>query len=130
LLALAALSLFGTAAELALLGHFERGPQLIPFGMCAAGIAAILGYWLRPGQSSRRVLRAVMVGLVVGSVMGVVQHVQGNIEILLETQRNPTPWRTVVGAATGASPLLAPGVFVLIATLTHLATVGVRFDTN
>ena len=66
LFALAAAMCLGTIVELALANHTKQAIQWLPFGLCAAGLAAVAAAWLRPTRASLWSLRLVM-GAATGS---------------------------------------------------------------
>lgn len=53
LLVILVLGIVGTAAELLLLGHFEKLDQWIPLALLAAGIAVLAWDALNPGRAQR-----------------------------------------------------------------------------
>jgi hypothetical protein len=122
LLILSACLCVGTIVELRLRDHIKEPPQLIPFGLCAAGLIVILAVLIRPDRNTIRALRVLMAFLVIGSVLGVYFHLQNNFELELEMRPGASPGDVVMQALTGASPLLAPGILALAAVLAIAGT--------
>jgi hypothetical protein len=117
LLGLAAALLIGTVAELVLTGHDEDAVQLIPFGLCAVGLAALLLHRLRPGRASVMGLRGVMVVTALGSLLGVAQHLVGNLELAREVRPDAGGIDLALATLTGGIPLLAPGILAVAAAV-------------
>lgn len=112
----------GTVVELILVGHTEDLWQWVPFGLCGLGAIALFVAHRWPGRTSLRMLRGVMALLALGGLLGVYQHVSHNWAFALEIRPN-TPWQAVFWEALGgASPLMAPGILLLIALLAVAAT--------
>lgn len=117
LFASSALACVGAVAELAVIEHFGNPVQLVPFALAAAAIAALAAAWARPSPRSLRALRGVMVVVALGGVFGAWEHVEHNYAFAAEIRPNDPPSELVRDALLGANPLLAPGLFVLIALL-------------
>jgi hypothetical protein len=136
LLALVGLSAAGTAAELAMLRHWNGWLQLVPwFALAVVGIAA----GLLAGRPTRRVVQTVRVlalAVVVCAAAGVYVHVEENYQAGLLDQRYTTTWDSMPVAArwwaaisktVGPAPPVAPGVLaqaalgLLFATVRHPA---------
>ena len=122
LLATAALLLVGTVAELLLVGHTEDRTQLIPFALCAAGLAAAAVAFFRPRRGALLGLRAWAALTALGSLYGVYEHVAGNLALQREVNPTATGGEVLMAALDGGNPLLAPGVLTLAAALALAAT--------
>ena len=122
LLILSALLFVGTVAELWLTNHMEDPVQFIPFVLCGLGLACVVAVLLRPRRAAMLVLRACMVLVALGSVLGIYLHVESNLGFQRELYPKATMSKVVLGALGGASPLLAPGILALAATLALAST--------
>ena len=122
LLALAAALFLGTVVELLLVGHAEDPIQITPYALCGLGLLTVAAVWLRPSRWTVRVLRMTMTVVACGSLVGMAQHVSGNLELGRETQPNADATRLLMAALTGGSPILAPGILAVTATLAIAAT--------
>ncbi|MEZ4713815.1 MAG: hypothetical protein R3A44_41890 [Caldilineaceae bacterium] len=122
LLALAGFLCIGTIAELALIGHWEDPPQILPFVLCILGLGAVAATLWQPTPRTIRVLRWIMGITFAGSLFGVFEHVEHNIGFALEIQPNATVGQVFFKALGGANPLLAPGMLALAAMLAIAAT--------
>ena len=122
LFALAPALFAGTVAELLLAGHTESRLQLIPFALCALGLATVALAWLRPARWSALTLRAVMAVVGGGSLLGMWEHFQGNRGFALEVHPEAGGADLLRAALTGADPLLAPGILAVAALVAISAT--------
>ncbi|MDX1996566.1 MAG: hypothetical protein SF066_02515 [Thermoanaerobaculia bacterium] len=122
LLALVALGLLGTLAELLLIPHFEDNWQLAPLvisGLAVGGIAWHLG---APGRASARALAVLLLLLAACGVAGLWLHFAANLEFEREVARDVEGFALVWRALHGtAPPSLAPGALVYLALLGGLA---------
>ena len=109
-LALVAIGLAGTAAELVLLRHYEDSWQLVPLFAIGVSLAAIAWHAFDRGPSSVTILQLAMGFLIVVAATGLVLHYLSNAEL----QRDMDPaiggwklfWRSM---SAQAPPGLAPG---------------------
>ena len=122
LLFISALLFVGTLVELWLTNHMESAVQLIPFALCGLGLVSVVAVLLRPQRVAMLALRACMVLVVLGSLLGIYEHIEGNLGFQRELYPNATTGKVLLGALGGASPLLAPGILALTATLALAAT--------
>ena len=122
LFALAAAMCLGTIVELALANHTKQAIQWLPFGLCAAGLAAVAAAWLRPTRASLWSLRLVMGAATLGSLIGGLEHISSNLEVVRETKPGLTLLPALWLAARGAAPLLAPGSLAVAACVAIAAT--------
>jgi hypothetical protein len=122
LLLLSLLSLGATVVELLLQDHTGEPLQLLPFALCAIGIAAIIIMLMRPVQSSLFGLRLAMLIVGGGGVLGAIIHLQRNIAFEQEIRPNAALVDAILNGLKGASPLLAPGTLVFAALVALIAT--------
>lgn len=115
--AIAALVCVGTPIELLLTGHWEPGPQLIPFALSIAGLVAIGFAALRPSVATFRAARWTMGLLCAGGLFGMWEHLEHNWTFAAEIDPEAGVSSLVLEAVAGANPLLAPGIFVVIGLL-------------
>ena len=110
LLALFAVGVLGTGAELVAFEHFEDAWQAIPLGLMTVALA--LAFWnaAAPTATSVRLFRAAMVAFIAAGLLGIYLHFQGNLEFQLEIDASQDRWtlfQKVIHAK--APPALAPG---------------------
>jgi hypothetical protein len=122
LLGLAAFLCLGTVTELILTEHTQEPLQFVPFVLCGLALVVIVAALFRPTRAALLSVRIMMGALVLGSLVGVYEHLESNKEILLETKPGLAPLDMLWRAVTGAAPLLAPGILVLVAVLALAAT--------
>ena len=122
LLGLAGWICAGTIAELWLQKHTETPAQLIPFGLCGLGLIAVLAALLRPRRGTLLALRLVMGLLIAGAALGCYEHIENNLELVREIRPSAALSQIWLQVLRGASPLLAPGILALAATLAIAAT--------
>ncbi len=94
----------------------------MPFILSGLGLAAVGAFWLRPGPTTVLVLRGAMVLVALGGVIGVVAHVAGNREFVLETRPQADLLASLWLALRGGAPALAPGILAVTASLAAAAT--------
>ena len=113
----AAVVLTGSALELALLEHWEDPVQGVPFALSLIGLLAIGAAWWSPGPATLKAVRWVMLLLAAGAVVGVWQHLHHNYEFAAEIAPTRTMGFWLAEAISGANPLLAPGIFAVVAAM-------------
>jgi hypothetical protein len=122
LLLILVLGIAGTAAELLLLGHFEKFDQWIPLALLAAGIGVLAWDALNPGRGSARALQATMVLFILSGALGMVLHYRANVEFQRELRPSIQPrelfWKVL---RAKAPPALAPG------TMVQLGLIGLAY---
>src|SRR6476660_8788904 len=74
-----------TPVELIFSKHTDTSVKLIPFGLCAAGLAAVIAATRWPRQATLLGLRIVMLIVALGALLGGYEHWAGNVEYALET---------------------------------------------
>jgi hypothetical protein len=133
LLVLAALTVLGTAAELAMLRHWNGVDQLIPWfalGVLAAAVAAVALH-----LSAVTALVARLVGAVASAsgLYGAWVHVHSNYEVGPLDFRYQNTWATMslasrwwkaASGGVGPSPPLAPAILALGGACLALSTIG------
>lgn len=122
LLAVLALALVGTGAELLLIGHTEEIWQLLPLiaiGLALLGIGTLT---VRPSRGTVQLFRVLMGLFIVTGVLGLVLHYKGNAEFELEMRPSMAGFELVWNSLTGATPALAPGSMIQLGLLGLLCT--------
>ena len=122
LLAALWLGTIGTALELLLLEHYEEWRQMIPLGLLAAGLLALLWHAVHRSATPLRVLQVLMLMFVIAGATGLVLHYRGNAEFELEMYPSKAGWELVRESMMGATPALAPG------TMIQLALIGLAYS--
>lgn len=122
LLGLTVVSCLGTIVELALSGHYEEPTQWIPFALCSLGAVTAGAAYLRPRRTTLWALRGAMGLLAIGAGLGVWLHLIGNYEFEAEIRPTAEMGEILWNAIQGGSPLLAPGLLLVTATLALIAT--------
>lgn len=107
----------GTGAELLLMAHTDGTWQRMPLVLLAAGCLTLLLYLARPTRAIRRVFLGLMVMIAMSGAAGVVLHVTSNLEFAKELDPELSGGALVGESLTGATPALAPGAMVLLATV-------------
>ena len=116
------LGTIGTALELLLLEHYEEWRQLIPLGLLAAGLLALLWHAVHRSATPLRVLQVLMLMFVIAGATGLVLHYRGNAEFELEMYPSKAGWELFRESMMGATPALAPG------TMIQLALIGLAYS--
>jgi hypothetical protein len=122
LLALLAVGLAGTCAELVLIEHVESGWQLVPLVLIPAALVALGLVALRPSAPIVRTFRALMLLCAASGPVGIWRHYSGNAEFELEMYPTLGGLDLVRQAAQGATPLLAPATMLYLGLLGLAAT--------
>jgi hypothetical protein len=123
---LLAVALAGTGAELLLLEHYEDAWQFVPLVLIALGLLAMGWRVARPGATSLRAFRAVMMLMVASGALGLFLHYRGNTEFELERDPALSGFALFREAMTGATPALAPGAMMLFGLLGLASALEVR----
>ncbi len=118
LLALLVLGTLASVVDLLLLEHWEDRWQRMPFWVLGFGLVASIGVAWRPRRWTVRTLQLTMTMFVATGCLGLFQHYRGNEEFELEMRPSLSGLELLREAATGATPLLAPGL------LAHLGLLG------
>jgi hypothetical protein len=109
LLALIAVGVLGTFAELWLLEHYEEAWQLTPLILLALAVPMVALCALRPSPVALRAFQLLMAAFVLGGMMGIYQHYSGNVEFELEMYPTRAGLELFWESLKGATPALAPG---------------------
>ena len=117
LLALLAVGIVGTAAELILLGHVDSAAQWIPVVALAAAVQLLLWHAARPGPRTVRVIRLLMYAYIAFGIIGVGLHYDGNVEFEHELHPKDAGLTFLRHTIAGATPVLAPGSMMLLGLL-------------
>ena len=132
LLIVAALSVAGTAIELAMLRHWKSAVQLIPWAVLVVLGASIAALAWAPSPRTVAIVRAVAVAVVLTAAFGVVEHIRANYDAGFLDARYATTWATMSKSSrwwaaliktVGPAPSLAPAVLAQAAFCVWLATV-------
>jgi len=121
LLALLLAGIFGTGAELLLLGHTEDTWQLVPLVLMAASLVVLAWHAVYRRRLSLRIFQATMLFFVISGFAGLLLHYQANVEFELEMYPSRKGLELFWEAITGAMPALAPG------TMMGLGLLGLAF---
>ena len=113
LLAILALGLLGTGAELLLLGHYEEW-QRIPLVLITIGVIVVGWHAAAASAASVRTLQIVTLLFVLSGAVGVGLHFRGNAAFELEMYPSLSGFEFVRRTLTGATPTLAPGTMVML----------------
>ena len=123
ILAVVVFGLVGTTTDLVFLEHYEEATMLIPLGMNALAVAAVVLYALAQTRLTVRLLQVVMALLVVTSAVGVVLHYRGSLEFQIDMDPTLSAsalfWKVM---HMKAPPTLAPGVLAQLGLLGLVAT--------
>ena len=122
LLIVALLMYVGTVVELWLLDHNQDAIQIIPFILCAVGMAAVIGGLFSPSRVSLLTLRVVAVIEAIGSLFGIGYHAWTNFSFESEIRPNAAFETLIVPTLKGAAPLIAPGALMFAALIATAAT--------
>ncbi len=117
LLAVIAIGVVGTGAELALLGHYEELLQWLPLALLGLGAVGLAAVWLRTNRTT--LIATFMLGVVyvLAGGLGVLLHYRGNVEFEREMYPSRAGLELVWESLTGATPALAPGAMALLGLL-------------
>ncbi len=116
-LALVVASALGACLELALSGHTETRVQLVPFGLAALGTLCAVGVWFSPSKNMLRGLQGAMTVVALGGLFGIWEHLEHNYAFEAEIRPAASTIELVTQAIFGASPALAPGMFLVMAAM-------------
>ena len=123
LLAIIAMGLAGTAADLLLLGHYEEGWQLVPLVLVGLGLLNVAWVALRPGTVAMTMMRVVMVTFIAAGVLGLLLHYNGNSEFQREIDPTLHGWALFTKVIHAkAPPALAPASMIQLGLLGLLYT--------
>lgn len=117
----------GTALELAIAGHWESPPQILPFVLCAAG-AATAGVAIFDPSGHIRGRRIVAGVILVGAVFGIWEHIEHNAEFEAEIRPTADLLTVWTAAIFGGNPILAPGLMAAMGLLLGASTLDQERD--
>lgn len=124
LLAVFALGILGTAAELLLLEHYETWQQWLPLAMLTVGLAVAGAVYRRPGRRTIVALRATAAAFLLAGALGIYFHLAANFEFEREMDATVSGSELVREMLTGAIPALAPGSMALLGLVGLVTTAG------
>lgn len=124
LLAIFALGILGTGAELVLLEHYESWQQWLPLAVLAIGLAGTAAVHHRPGRGSVLALRVIATAFLLSGALGIYFHIEANVEFERELDATVGGSELVREALTGAMPALAPGSMALLGLIGLVITAG------
>jgi hypothetical protein len=107
----------GLVAELLLTGHTESAVQWVPIGLGVLNLGGAAAFSLRPTAAVGRGLAGLGLLSAAGGLFGVWEHAEHNYAFAAEIDASATAGALLVEAATGASPLLAPGALLVLGLL-------------
>ncbi len=123
LLSLLAFGLAGTGAELLLLEHTENFWQWLPLLLIALTFVVLVLQCVLPRPAAVRTLQVMMILLMAGGVIGLGLHFNGNREFELELHPGQSGVKLIWASLKGATPALAPGMFILLGCLGLISTI-------
>lgn len=116
-LALVCASALGASAELALGGHTGSNVQLLPFALAGLGTLSAVVFWFSPTKKTLRALQGAMLAIAAGGVFGIWEHLEHNYAFEAEIRPAASTLELATEAIFGASPALAPGMFLVMAAM-------------
>ena len=116
------LGMTGTLAELILLEHTESNTQWIPLVLLALSMIAAVIAGVRPARATLLALRVIMTACIIAGGIGLYLHYSGNVEFELEMYPGLAGRELFWKSITGATPALAPGIFIHYTLLSEIYT--------
>ena len=141
LIGLAGATALGACVELAMLRHWKKPTQLVPWVLLAVVLAAAGLLWTHRSVVTVRAARVVgVVGVVgaLGAAVGVWEHIESNMETAPLSAAWSATWDSLPASAqflqaatggAGGAPPLAPGFLALSGICLTLATLGDGWST-
>ncbi len=117
MLAIMAFMIAGTTAELLLIEHFKSGTQWIAVAMVALAALAIGLILLVNAVWALRVFQVAMVLVALSGAIGVKEHLEANLKVAQESQKDSQVMTQILTAFKGFVPALAPGALVPLGLL-------------
>ena len=108
------IGIFGTAAELLLLGHIDGWQQVLPVALLGVSVVVFALYAVKPTWATSAVFLVTMWMFLISGAVGVVLHFQGNAEFEREMYPEMKGIELIQKTLTGATPVLAPGTMALL----------------
>ena len=123
LLAVLALGLLGTLAELVLLEHYESPVQWVPLVSIVLALGVLIWHRVKRDALSIRALQATMLLFLAAGVAGAAFHFRGGAQFQLEIDPSQSRWDIIKKVMRSkAPPVLAPGFMV------QLGLVGLAYS--
>jgi hypothetical protein len=123
MLLLLAAAMIGTAADLMLLDHHEDFWQMVPLGVIALGVVAVVLSAVKGGVGAVMLMRVTMALFICSGCVGMGLHYSGNSEFQLEMDPSLRGWSLFVKSMTAkAPPALAPAAMIQMGLLGLLYT--------
>jgi len=123
LLALVAIGLIGTAADLLLLDHYENGWQVAPLALIGIALPVVVWMVVRESVAAVTTMRVIMVLFVLAGCLGIMLHFNGNREFQHELDPTLAGWALVTKIMKAkAPPALAPAGMIQLGLLGLLST--------
>jgi hypothetical protein len=123
MLILLAAAMIGTAADLALLDHYEDFWQIVPLGVLALGLLSVAAAATKGGAGTVLLMRVTMALFIAAGLLGMGLHYIGNSEFQLETDPSLHGWSLFMKSVTSkAPPALAPAAMIQMGLLGLLYT--------
>ena len=108
------IGVFGSTAELLLLGHIEGWEQMIPVALLALSVVVLIVHALKCTWATSAVFLMTMWLFIISGAVGVALHFQGNAEFEREMYPEMKGLELAQKTMTGATPVLAPGTMALL----------------
>jgi hypothetical protein len=123
LLALLAVGLIGTAADLLLLDHYENATQVLPLVLVAVALLVVGWFAWTRAALALAIMRGTMAMCIAAGALGIVLHYQSNREFQKEVDPSLEGWPLVVKVVRAkAPPALAPASMIQLGLLGLLCT--------
>ena len=107
-------SLIGTESELILLGHFAHVLQLVPVGLIAVGLGALIWFVFSHNAKGLRVFHATMFLCVFSGFLGIVLHLAFDVATVAEKNHGLQGFDLLWAALKSVAPPIAPGAMIQI----------------
>jgi hypothetical protein len=115
-------AMIGTAADLALLDHYEDVWQIVPLGVLALGLLSVAAA-TKGGAGTVLLMRVTMALFIAAGLLGMGLHYIGNNEFQLEMDPSLHGWSLFMKSITSkAPPALAPAAMIQMGLLGLLYT--------
>jgi hypothetical protein len=123
MLILLIVAMIGTAADLALLDHYEDFWQIVPLGVLALGLMSVAAAATKGGAGTVMLMRVTMALFIGAGLLGMGLHYIGNNEFQLEMDPSLHGWSLFMKSITSkAPPALAPAAMIQMGLLGLLYT--------
>lgn len=116
-------AMIGTAADLALLDHYEDFWQIVPLGVLALGLLSVAAAATKGAAGTVLLMRVTMALFIAAGLLGMGLHYIGNSEFQLEMDPSLHGWSLFTKSVTSkAPPALAPAAMIQMGLLGLLYT--------